>query len=644
MKFKKSLFMIGMLTSLAVCTTCIPDAVHADEAESSTETPIYSDDFESDNISGWGILGGVGEMSLDTSTSQSGSSCLTVSGRTHSFNGPSIAMDKYIDTEETYRITGWVRHESSQTETINCTLRLSDSVNVDSYVGIAVIEAEPSEWTYFEGTVDTPEDISSSLIYFESPNETMSFSIDNINIYGKAPEIPEAAEEKAGSQTAVSSYLFDFESGFGDWIKRGNTRIIRTDEQQCTGNYSILATNREKVWNGPAVSIDGIEREKEYVYEANVLYTDKKADDLHTFLLEVQYTYNGNEVYQFISEATAEKNVWTKISGPMTIPEGAANVTLYLQTANLEEGAEPTPTDLVSFYVDDVKVIRGDLAVPGKLSLPIIAVIAAGVIAVIILITVIMKTISSGSKKNEDKEGVGDLIEALNNSSSENAADSSGSSENTADSSGSSEKTAEKSENKSDKKDNEKTVSKPEAASEVSEKKEEKKTENNKTDSEDKKSGSEKKEPARENSEKKQSDNSGNSSGTNSSKKKNKKSSADSKNSSAKPEESKPDTAKSEETKSESSKLADSEKHSSDSKKETKNEKPAHKESGNEKPEHKESKSAVSSSDDSRTRDIFNIETFSYEEEAVRYDEATGDQIADDDPLEAPGDNPFDGF
>ena len=53
-----------------------------------------------------------------------------------------------------------------------------------------------------------------------------------------------------------------------------------------------------------------------------------------------------------------------------------------------------------------------------------------------------------------------------------------------------------------------------------------------------------------------------------------------------------------------------------------------------EKSSEKTEKSESPASDDSRARDIFNIETFSYDEGTAQYDENS------DDPLE----NPFDGF
>lgn len=603
MNFKK--IIPGVILSLILSVPCTAGAETEDSVVSDELSVIYSDDFELETINGWSVLGGVGTMSIDTSRKQSGSSSLNITGRTQTFNGPSISLDKIFESEETYRIEGWVYHESSKTETINCTLKYADSVNVSSYEGIAVIEAPPSSWVHFEGTVETPEDLASTLLYFESPNETLEYNIDNISIYGKTPENAVSGGKSKENPDIVSSYKFDFESGFGDWIQRGNARIIRSNEQQCTGEYSILSTNREKSWNGPTVSIDGVERGVEYTYEASVLYTEKKADDSHLFMLQVQYSYNGSEVYDLIGSAEVQKNVWTKIKGTLVIPEGAANVMLYVQTDNVEDGATPTLTDLVSFYIDDVSAIRSDLVNPKKNIVPVL-VIAGIIAALIILIVIIVKSLSQGSDETNEEEkeefdSVSKVINSLENKSPVLPADSGTKiTDNTADT-----KADTKNENRTAeaKEEKEKNSSKP---------------------SEDSKENQNK--PA-----------SGNNSGS-SSKKSGKKNKNSSSGKPAQTVNNKSEKSVSGDTNKKSVSPSENVKKDSDSsvKQSENKEKNTVTETSitSEKSSEKTEKSESPASDDSRARDIFNIETFSYDEGTAQYDENS------DDPLE----NPFDGF
>ena len=434
MKRTRLSLLLGLASSIALSAISFPTVVNAEGEEEpaavpvvdTSGEPIYSEDFESDVINGWSSLGGVAQISLGTDGHES-NQALTITGREVSWHGPSILLDSLFENEEAYRITGWVKVDPSVTEdtVINCTLRFSDSVNVDSYVGVSNIVATPGEWTFFDGTVETPEDLSSTMLYFEcQQNATLDFSIDDIKIYGKAPEAAAENDGDASKKSGVEKYEFDFESGFEEWVSRGDTRLIRTDEQQNNGNYSMLSTNRTRCWNGPSVSIDGIARGVEYNYEANVLYTDKKADDSHTFLLECQYSYNGAENYSRISEAEVIKGEWTKIAGSFTVPEGALNVTLYVQTANLPEDApanSETLTDLVSFYVDDIKAVRSDIANTPEIintnqtmySTTLLLIIA-GVVGLIILLVVIIRVIFSGSGNDDEESTASDKSEGIN--------------------------------------------------------------------------------------------------------------------------------------------------------------------------------------------------------------------------------------
>ena len=266
MKRTRLSLLLGLASSVALSAVSFPAVVNAEGEEDDAAAavpvvdisgePIYSDDFESDVINGWSSLGGVAEISLDTSDGHESSTSLKITGREVSWHGPSVLLDDYFENEEAYRLTGWVKVDPKASEdmVINCTLRFSDSVNVDSYVGVSNIVAKPGEWTYFDGTVETPEDLSSTLLYFECQQDpNLEFSIDDIKIYGKAPEAaPENAAESS-KKAGVDKYEFDFENGFEEWVSRGDTRLIRTDEKQNNGNYSMLSTNRTKCWNGPSV-------------------------------------------------------------------------------------------------------------------------------------------------------------------------------------------------------------------------------------------------------------------------------------------------------------------------------------------------------------------------------------------------------
>mgnify|MGYP002509229079 CR=1 FL=1 len=72
------------------------------------------------------------------------------------------------------------------------------------------------------------------------------------------------------------------------------------------------------------------------------MYNGSEYEDSHIFRLEMQYNLNGSDVYQLIGEKEAKKDKWTTISGYYTVPEGAENFSIYVQTDNLKDGDLPT--------------------------------------------------------------------------------------------------------------------------------------------------------------------------------------------------------------------------------------------------------------------------------------------------------------
>lgn len=409
MRAKKLSLIAGMTAILTMITPFMPVAESfADEPDS--KDLIFSSDFEDKNILDWAVFGGTGTLTLDTENKQSGNASLNISDRQQSFNSPSVIMDSYFSENESYRITGWVYHEASTAQTLQCTIRYTDSVDVPVYRAVASIEAKPKTWTYFEGITEVPEDTVSSFIYIETENTDLSYNIDDIRIYGKTPE--KENNSTVSVEQYQTSFSFGFEKGFEDWAGRGDMRLIRTSDVSHSGDYSVIAANRTKAWNGPTVNIDSIQREKEYNYSSYVMYNDPECAGSHIFRLQLQYNLNGSEVYELITDGEVVKGKWSELAGTFTIPKEAQNVNLYIQTDNPEEGAEPAYDDLMSFYVDDISVIRSDLAGGNKI---LIYTIIAAVIGTAALIFILLMIKRSFIRKDDEQDAdLQDLAKKLN--------------------------------------------------------------------------------------------------------------------------------------------------------------------------------------------------------------------------------------
>ena len=335
-------FLFSFVVTAAMLVSFLIPSMNQETVCAEDENIIFSSDFDNGSINDWTPFGGGGKLSLDTSVSHSGENSLKVTDRFASYHGPSLTADTLFTPEKTYEFSAWVYQKSESMKTFQWTLRYVDSLGTSQFMQIAITDAVPEVWTEITGSVTIPEDSISCLIYFECANATTNFYLDDITITGDKSYIEERGVDKKGYL-----YSYDFENGNELWTPRGDNRLIRTDEHSNTGSHSIYVTNRNHTWNGPTVNINDVKRGVSYFYSAYVMYTGEEYEDSHRFRIEIQYNFNGETIYQLIKEKEVQKNKWTRISGTYTLPEGAADLSFYIQTANVENEEEYTNNDLI---------------------------------------------------------------------------------------------------------------------------------------------------------------------------------------------------------------------------------------------------------------------------------------------------------
>lgn len=388
---RKILSFTAALAMIFAGTVPAVSSVYAEESDSI----VFSSDFEDGVINDWTAFGGSGKLSLDSKVKHDGKSSLKITGRTQSFNGPSLVAESFFKHNETYSFNAWVYHDSDSVKTISWTLTYIDSLGEKHYTQAAGGDVEPGKWTEISGQILIPEDSMSSLLYFECANATVDFNIDDVSITGSKNE----AEEKEVDRNGYL-YSFDFENGNDNWAPRGDNRLIRTDEHSYTGSHSIYVTNRNKTWNGPTVNVNDIKRGISYFYSAYVMYTGEEYDAEHGFRMEIQYNLNGETFYQLIKEQNVQRDKWTRISGTFTLPENAADPSFYVQTRNLEEGEELRDSDLLSFYTDNV-IISETSVIHGETALKVLIYFAAA-LAAALLLRLLSVLISKKMKERKD--------------------------------------------------------------------------------------------------------------------------------------------------------------------------------------------------------------------------------------------------
>ncbi len=355
---------------------------------------ILEQNFDDHDLSKWSAFGG-GNLSINEETGHSGNTSLKITERKNSYEGPSFYCDGLANAGDSYNFNGWVYHESDKVETFQWTMKIRDEFGSDNFKQIVSADIEPNTWTNLNADATIPAESVSTHVYIECGNPELDFSIDDIVVTGNS--FVNAEEVVADFK---DEYSMDFEEGFDDWSSRGEVTVAHTDEYSQSGNYSLFVSNRTEAWNGATVRIsDKVIKGESYYYSAYVMYNGEETEDSQGFRMEMEYTLDGTITYNLVSAKTLRKGKWTKIDGYFTVPENAQNMALYIQTDNVEEGKTADVNDLMSYYVDNATICKGEIHKKAELTRNII-IIACSVIFIAI-VGLIVSIIRRRSKKKK---------------------------------------------------------------------------------------------------------------------------------------------------------------------------------------------------------------------------------------------------
>ncbi|MBR7085176.1 MAG: carbohydrate binding domain-containing protein, partial [Oscillospiraceae bacterium] len=152
----------------------------------------------------------------------------------------------------------------------------------------------------------------------------------------------------AGStaESDTSGYFFHnkFESNTESWSGRGSAKVASSSDVSYEGRSALFCSNRESAWNGAAKKLsNAFQAGQTYSFSVNVMYPEGEETD--TFHFTLQYDgADGQTHYDKVDTAAALKGEWLQLSNTdFTIPEGAENLVLYVETDNSTN----------SFYLDD---------------------------------------------------------------------------------------------------------------------------------------------------------------------------------------------------------------------------------------------------------------------------------------------------
>lgn len=387
--------LISAIAIFSMSGMVMPSVFAADEAVVTNESIVIGNDFEDGNAGKWLPFGNC-SIAVDNTNGHGGTTSLKTTDRVRNYEGPSIQSSDMLTPGSEYNVSGWVYLYADSPQTISYTLKTLDSFGTDTYSQIVSAEIEPQQWVNVTGSIIVPEEALTSLLYVECANETVDFAIDDFYVLGD-----DSAFTNQNGTEFSDKILMDFEDDFDGWCARGDITVVHTDEFSESGTHSIYSTNRTAVWNGPMVNISNlIQKEESYYYSAYVMYNGSEYENSHGFRLEMQYTQNGVVSYNLVAAKTVSKGKWTKIEGYFTIPKEAQNICLYMQTDNIAEGATATNDDKMSFYLDNVSIIKASIVKEARKVQNII--IAACCAVALIIILLVARVVYKRIKKKKE--------------------------------------------------------------------------------------------------------------------------------------------------------------------------------------------------------------------------------------------------
>ena len=141
-----------------------------------------------------------------------------------------------------------------------------------------------------------------------------------------------------------TNYFNDtFESGNGNWESRGATSLTSNSSNFYSGSKSLFVSGREDTWQGAAIPLDSSQFVPGYTYSFSTAILQMSGATEEAKITLQYNNSSGTESYDTVASASAASGKWTKLENTAyTIPEGATNLLLYVETESTTD-----------FYIDN---------------------------------------------------------------------------------------------------------------------------------------------------------------------------------------------------------------------------------------------------------------------------------------------------
>lgn len=334
MKWKKfgAIAVAGVLACSALCLSPFKPSAEA--------VDLMQDTFET----GYGSWKGVGStITITSDEAHGGTKSLYVHDRTASWGAPRCSMTGILAAGKTYEFQASAMFPGSGSQQFALKMIYTDSSGTDHYDNITYKQANAGEWVTLSGSYTVPNGATGMILYVELPgaNTDQGYYIDDVLVRGEKTTIQ-----------LNDKYESDFEDGTTQsWNGRGSATVERSTKYAHSGTTSLYVSGRTQLWNGATRSASDImEAGGYYKVGTYVLYDGASYSDTQKFSINLQYDLNGRENYYTIATETAAKGEWQYVGSEFTVPEGATNFYIYVQTGYT---SAPKEQDLMDFYMDD---------------------------------------------------------------------------------------------------------------------------------------------------------------------------------------------------------------------------------------------------------------------------------------------------
>lgn len=145
-------------------------------------TPFVPSEYKSAGFEN-GTDGFVSRGSASLSVVEGGHTgkALSVTGRTDTWNGAAFDVTKTMEKGAVYTFSAWVKQNEGTDQTIKLSMELKTGSDT-TWPAVAEVTCKSGEWTRIEGTYTVPAKFDTLLFYFEGPDGTYDFLIDDVTV------------------------------------------------------------------------------------------------------------------------------------------------------------------------------------------------------------------------------------------------------------------------------------------------------------------------------------------------------------------------------------------------------------------------------------------------------------------------------